>query len=207
MATLVDKDSPAPQQQYGAIDHIGNYTDSDPKNGFAMAGSIRVYKRPGKNYRLRQNYKSFVPDVWELSTEAKVKELFAAYDKEIGKLMAYYPFYEPDGWAVKVSEARKWLALDSDGKDAAINTEEFAAIAWEALHSKSSFTATNANKAAIDDLAQRILGNSLAFKKVYGILTGRKTKIQLEIQALNTEEALNAYVISLPTFEQIRATI
>jgi hypothetical protein len=204
MAILV---SPPPAQQFGAIDFWGNYIDSDPKTNLAITSCTRVYKKPGNNYRLRSNYKSFAPDVWEFSTEAKVKELFAAYDKEIGKLMAYYPYYEPDGWGIKLPEARKWLALDSAGKDAAINTEEYAAIAWEALHNKTSFTATTANKQAIDELAQKIIANSIAFKKIYGILTGRKSKLQSEIQALRTEEALNSYVIQLPTFEEIRATL
>jgi hypothetical protein len=176
-----------------------------------LAQTLFTVKEKPKNYKLKPDWKDHVPDVWVFdATQAissLVKELFAAYDKEIGKLMAYYPFYEPDGWGIKLPEARKWLALDSAGKDAAINTEEFAAIAWEALHNKTSFTATTANKQAIDELAQKIIANSIAFKKIYGVLTGRKSKIQAEIQALKTEADLNAYVIQLPTFEQIRATL
>lgn len=202
MAILV-----TPVQQYGAIDSQGNYIDSDPKKNITISNYTRVYKRPGKNYRLRQNYKSFVPDIWEFSTAGKVKELFAAYDKEIAKLMAYYPYYEPEGWGIKLSEARKWLALTSEEKSAVINTEEYASIVWEALHDKNTVTATNENKTKIDELAQKIIANSIAFKKIYGVLTGRKSKIQLEIEALNNESALNAYVISLPTFEEIRASL
>lgn len=114
----------------------------------------------------------------EYAKEEKMKEINLEYENALKPIMEKYPQFEREGWAVKESQARKWL-----------NASEIERVSLKGeLIMLVSESEDNTDE-AITDFANRVLGDSNAYQFLYGNATKlRRKHLKDLIEAINLEE-------------------
>ena len=184
------------------LDQQGNYY-----TGEQAPGGIAISPRPSIAYALKADWKSHLPDVWELSLSSAVApkkaSLFADCEAALATILSLYPAGERQTWSDKTPLAAAWLALSGAEKTAAKSNPTYTTLFAEAT---GKILITNAGDiTSVTDLCTRITTNKILFGAYAGAVLNIKTVALSALNAATTEEEVNAVTwdFSTVTIESI----
>lgn len=152
-------------------------------HGIQGPNSVSINDKPSGNYKLKENWQSFIPDVWEFdSTSARsklIQKVKDNYDNDHQELIfRHYPKYEPFSWNDQRDEASKWNSLSDAEKDTSITNLD---LVW--LFNACYPDGGEIDKQVVSDFANKIIDNAEQFKQAASKLLGKKRKEIATIQA------------------------
>jgi hypothetical protein len=182
------------------IDSQGNYY-----TGEKVPGGIEVNAKPSANYKLKSDWTTQIPDVWEYDIEgAKVKliqEAKDSFDDSHQELIfQYYPKYEPFSWVDQRQSAEDWIALEvpaTEQDPTPIQSAKAQAIldlSFPWLFNACYPDGGEILISVVDTFAATIMSNASAYTQAASILLGKKRARISAINAAVTEEEIIALI-------------
>lgn len=180
------------------LDQQGNYY-----TGEKASGGISVNQKPSINHRLKEDWKTQIPDVWEFDSQVLKQKLIQKamddYDTEHQTLIfKYYPKYEPFSWQDQRIEATNWSALTVAStvetpepvQSAKISAVEQLSYPW--LFNACYPHGGEIEIPVVDAFATKILHNAATYKQAASTLLGKKRERISLVNSADSQEALEA---------------
>lgn len=168
------------------LDQTGNYYI-----GEQAPGGISVNAKPSANYKLKEDWKTQIPDVWEFDLlgfkTSLVDKLNKVCGDKLDDIMKLYPKNEDKTWDSQIDQAKKWKALTPEQKIENIHNVDFScifSIATGGVFIDSSLISL------VDQLTAKILRNRIIFEVFSGKVLNAKRTLKSDIEAATNENQL-----------------
>lgn len=168
------------------LDQQGNYY-----SGEKAPGGIEVSAKPSANYKLKEDWRSQIPDVWEFDLGILKASLLSKInldaDVKFTEILAKYPKGEVDTWPQKAVLAQNWLDFTDEQKISHAASTDFALLFNESV---GKSVIVEEDIPVISDLATRIIRSRNIFSTFAGAVLNCKTAMANQVKLASTEEEL-----------------